>query len=192
MKPPTGTLNHHNGAVPLVEASRFPDYEAELAVVMGRRGYRIPADKALDHVFGYTVVNDVSERELHAGHGDREKAERDPFFDWLNGKWLDGSCPMGPCVVTADAVPDPHALRITCHVNGEKRQDEVTGSMIHKVPDIIAFLSSYLTLAAGDVLSTGTPAGVGKARGRPLEHGDVITSAIEGIGTLVNTILRRE
>ncbi len=191
MKPPAGTLNHHRGTVPLVQASRFPDYEVELAVVLGRRGFRIPADRALDHVFGYTVLNDVSERQLHADAPGREKVERDPFFDWLNGKWLDGSCPMGPCVATADAVPDPHALRITCHVGEEMRQDDVTGSMIHKVPDIIAFLSSYLTLEAGDVISTGTPAGVGKARGKRLEDGDVLTSTIEGIGTLVNTVRMR-
>jgi len=190
MKPPVGTLNHHQGVIPLGPASCFMDYEAELAVIIGRGGCGIPAEQALDHVFGYTVLNDISERRLHADREGREKAERDDFFDWLNGKWMDGSCPMGPCLATADAIPDPHALGITCHINGEKRQDALTGQMIHKVPDIIAFLSSYLTLEAGDVISTGTPAGVGKPRGKPLCEGDEVIATIEGIGTLINTVQR--
>ena len=188
MKPAAGTLNHHRGVILLGPESVFPDYEAELAVVVGRGGRHIAEHEALAHVFGYTVVNDVTERKLHANREGRRPAERDPFFDWLNGKWMDGSCPMGPCVVTRDAVPDWRALRITCHINDEKRQDERAGSMIHPVPAIITFLSSYLCLLPGDVIATGTPAGVGKPRGIPLRDGDVITTAIEGIGQLTNEV----
>ena len=152
--------------------------------------YLETAAQALDHVFGYTLLNDISERQLHAGAAGRKSVERDPFFDWLNGKWLDGSCPMGPCVVTADEIEDPHALDISCRVNGELRQDATTAEMIHRVPAIIAFLSSYLTLQSGDVIATGTPAGVGKALGKPLADGDVIEATVQGIGTLVNFVRR--
>jgi len=191
MKPPIGTLNQHRGEIPLGPESVFPDYEAELAVVLGRGGRGISPEAALDHVFGYTIINDVTERRLHADRPGRKPAERDAFFDWLNGKWMDGSCPMGPCVLTADAVPDPGRLRITCHINGEKRQDELAGNMIHSIPSIIAFLSGYLTLLPGDVISTGTPVGVGLPLEKPLRDGDEIATTIEGIGTLVNRVRRR-
>lgn len=190
MKPPRGTLNHHQGSIAIGPANVFMDYEAELAVVLGRGGRDIAEADALSHVFGYTVANDFTERKLHAESPERKGAERDAFFDWLNGKWMDGSYPIGPCLLTADAVPDPGALRITCRVNGEPRQDERAGSMIHPIPAIIAFLSRYLTLLPGDIISTGTPAGVGKARGLPLAPGDMVEAEIEGIGVLANAVTR--
>ncbi|MBN2489472.1 MAG: fumarylacetoacetate hydrolase family protein [Planctomycetes bacterium] len=191
LKPGASTLNHHLGEIELGPESVFPDYEAELAVVIGRGGRAIPEACALEHVFGYTAANDVTERRLHGGRAGRKAAERDEFFDWLNGKWLDGSCPIGPCLVTADEIPDPAALRITCHINQELRQDERAGNMIHKIPAILAFLSGYLALRAGDVILTGTPVGVGKPLGKPLRDGDVITTEISGIGRLVNPVRAR-
>lgn len=188
LKPTAGTLNRHGGAIPIDERNVFLDYEVELGVVIGRGGRNIPAERALDHVFGYTVLNDISERQLHARVEGRNAMERDAFFDWLNGKWMAGSCPIGPCVTTADVIADPHALAISCRVNGETRQDATTAQMIHRVPDIIAFLSGYLTLLPGDIIATGTPSGVGKARGIKLERGDEIESTIEGIGTLQNRV----
>lgn len=188
LKPPAGTLNHHGGAIPLRAVNDFLDYEAELAVVIGTGGEAIPADRARDHVFGYTIVNDVSERRLHADAVDRKPVERDAFFDWLVGKWMPGSCPIGPCIATRDAIADPHALRIRCAVNGEVRQDASSGDMIHRIDDTIAFVSRIVPLLPGDVIATGTPAGVGKARGTALAIGDRIAITIDGIGTLENTI----
>ncbi len=188
LKPPAGTLNHHRGAIPLRDVNDFLDYEAELAVVIGTGGEAIAAERAFDHVFGYTIVNDVSERRLHADAPGRRPVERDAFFDWLVGKWMPGSCPIGPCIATRDAVPDPHALRIRCTVNGELRQDASTGEMIHRIDETIAFVSRVVPLLPGDVIATGTPAGVGKARGTPLAIGDRIAIEVEGIGTLENTV----
>jgi 2-keto-4-pentenoate hydratase/2-oxohepta-3-ene-1,7-dioic acid hydratase in catechol pathway len=156
------------------------DWEVELGVVIGRRGKNIPAAEAMDYVFGYTIINDISARDLQTGHGGQ-------FF---KGKSLDGSCPMGPWIVTADDIPDPHALTLRCRVNGETKQEATTADMLFKIPAIIEILSRGLTLEPGDVIATGTPSGVGFARTPPefLKPGDLVECEVEGIGTISNTV----
>ena len=158
------------------------DYEAELAVVIGRPGRDIPADQALDHVFGYTNLHDVSARDLQFSEGGQ----------WTHSKALDTFAPMGPYLVTKDDVPDPGALRIRCILNGETMQDSSTSELIFPVPELIAFLSRGLTLECGDVISTGTPAGVGQSRTPPvyLRAGDEVTVEVQGLGALTNPVER--
>ena len=155
------------------------DYEAELAVIIGRSIKNASREEALAAVFGYTVLNDITARDLQSLHKQ--------FF---KGKSLDGSCPIGPWIVTADEMPDPYALRITCHVNGELRQDSAHETMTFDIPTIIEHLSRGMTLLAGDIIATGTPSGVGFAMKPPvfLRPGDVVECAIEGIGALRNRI----
>ena len=155
------------------------DYEGELGVVIGRGGKNIPAGRAFEHVFGYTIVNDVTARDLQHSHK-----------QWFKGKSLDGSCPLGPVIVTSDEIPDPSRLRLTTTVNGERRQDASLSQMIFGVAEIIAHLSKGMTLEPGDVIATGTPSGVGYARKPPglLEVGDEVAVAIDGIGELRNRI----
>lgn len=156
------------------------DYESELAVVIGRAGRNIQPADALSHVFGYTVLNDVTARDLQQRHKQ--------FF---KGKSLDGCCPIGPWIVTADEVPDPHALRITCHVNGDLRQDSTTGEMIFDIPATLAHLSNGMTLQPGDIIATGTPSGVGFAMKPPvyLQPGDVVECHVERVGTIRNRVV---
>lgn len=156
------------------------DWEVELGVVIGRGGRHIPQDQALAHVFGYTVINDLSARDLQFRHKQ--------FF---LGKSMDGSCPMGPWITTADAVPDPQALPLTCSVNGVLKQQGHTGQMVFSVAETIATLSRVMTLQPGDVIATGTPAGVGFARTPPeyLWPGDVVACEIEGLGALRNPMV---
>ncbi len=153
------------------------DYEAELAVVIGRTARNVPLEAALDHVLGYSCLNDVSARDLQALDG-----------QWTRAKSLDTFCPMGPWVVTADEIPDPGALRIRCRVNGGVRQDESTAALVHGIAELITYCSRSFTLEPGDVIATGTPGGVGVFRDPPLflEDGDVIEVEIERIGTLRN------
>ncbi|MBK1727369.1 fumarylacetoacetate hydrolase family protein [Halorhodospira neutriphila] len=155
------------------------DWEVELAAVIGRGGRHIPAERAAEHVFGYTVVNDLSARDLQFRHKQ--------FF---LGKSVDGTCPMGPWITTADAVPDPHALTLSCRVNGVLKQHACTSGMIATVPQIVAGLSRVLTLEPGDIIATGTPSGVGFARQPPeyLAPGDRVTSEVEGLGRLENRL----
>lgn len=154
------------------------DYEAELAVVIGRRARHVPVAEALDHVLGYTCVNDVSARDLQVRDG-----------QWTRAKGLDTFCPMGPWVVTADEIPDPGALRVRCRVNGEVRQDASTAALVNGVAALIAYCSSSFTLEPGDILATGTPGGVGAFHDPPvfLADGDVMEVEIEGIGVLRNS-----
>jgi len=153
------------------------DYEAELGVVMGRPARRIGEAEALDHVLGYSCLNDVSARDLQ--FGDRQ---------WVRGKSLDTFCPMGPAVVTLDELIDPHDLAITCHVNDELVQSSRTAHMLFSVSRLVAYCSQAFTLEPGDVIATGTPAGVGVYRHPPrfLADGDVVRVTIEGVGELVN------
>lgn len=153
------------------------DYEGELAIVIGKGGKNIPKNMAYDYVFGYTIANDVSARDLQEKH--------DQFFI---GKSLDGSCPLGPYLVTKDEIPNPHALTIVTKVNDEIRQNSVTKEMMYPVEELISTLSKYFTLEPGDVILTGSPAGSGKGLATPtyLKSGDVVKVSIEGIGTLVN------
>lgn len=156
------------------------DWEVELGVIIGKGGKGIKAANAMQHVFAYTVLNDVTARDLQRKHKQ--------FFI---GKSLDGACPMGPVIVTADELTDPHNLSITSRVNGETQQSSNTQHMMFKIPQIIEILSSSRTLEVGDVIATGTPSGVGVAQepARFLQHGDILESEIEHIGTLRNTII---
>jgi 2,4-didehydro-3-deoxy-L-rhamnonate hydrolase len=155
------------------------DYEAELAVVIGRRASGVPTGEALDHVAGYTCANDVSSRTLQFRSS-----------QWLLGKAIDTFLPLGPYLVTADEVPDPQALGIRCLVNDELRQSSDTGQMIFGVADLVSFTSRTITLEPGDVLITGTPAGVGMAADPPryLRPGDRMRIEIDGVGELDNTV----
>ncbi|HSH41667.1 MAG TPA: fumarylacetoacetate hydrolase family protein [Arenicellales bacterium] len=160
-------------------ASEQLDWEVELAVIIGRSGYAIDPGQAMEHVFGYTIINDVSARDLQFRHKQ--------FFI---GKSLDGACPMGPWIVTADEIADPHALSLRCDVNGVTKQESSTRHMIFDIPTIIATLSRGMTLEAGDIIATGTPDGVGFARTPPefLKPGDEVVCEIEGIGVLRNGV----
>jgi 2-keto-4-pentenoate hydratase/2-oxohepta-3-ene-1,7-dioic acid hydratase in catechol pathway len=156
------------------------DWEGELAAVVGRRMRNVSEDDALDHLFGYTVANDVSARDVQ-------------FADsqWVHGKSLDTFCPLGPAIVTADEVPDPQALRLRTRVNGEVVQESSTGEMIFGVAELLAFCSRSFTLEPGDVLLTGTPWGCGEFVDpqRSLADGDVVEVEIEGLGSLRNPVV---
>ena len=153
------------------------DWEAELAVVIGRTARRVRAADAYDYVFGYTCADDVSARDLQDRDG-----------QWTRAKSLDTFCPLGPWIVTRDEVPDPHSLPIRCTVNGEVVQNSNTDQLIFRVPELIEFLSRAFTLLPGDIILTGTPPGVGHYRNPPryLQDGDTVAVEIEGIGALVN------
>lgn len=177
----TTTANGPFDDIPFDAAvSEQMDYECELAVIIGTPGKNIARDEAMGHVFGYTVLNDVTARDLQTLHKQ--------FF---KGKSLDGSCPMGPWIVTAGDIPDPHNLRLITRVNDELRQDGHTSEMIFDVPAIIATLSNGMTLLPGDIIATGTPAGVGFAMKPPvfLKPGDVVECTVEPIGSIRNTVV---
>lgn len=171
---PYGTIPAHPGTTQKL------DWEVELAMVIGRGGRNIAEADAMKHVFGYTIANDVSAREVQRQHGQQ----------WFKGKSLDGHLPMGPWIVTADAIADPNNLHLACRVNGAVKQDSNTSYLYFKLPRIIAELSSGLTLEPGDIILTGTPSGVGHARTPPefMQSGDVMETEVEGIGLLRNVI----
>ncbi|WP_376873577.1 fumarylacetoacetate hydrolase family protein [Albirhodobacter sp. R86504] len=178
---PSTTVIGPNAEIPIfLSVSDKIDYEVELAVIIGKSGRNIAADGAMSHVWGYTVLNDITARDVQRRHGGQ-------FF---KGKALDGSCPMGPVIVTADEIAQPHNLALRTYVNGEIRQDGNTGQMIFDIPTLIASLSEGLTLSAGDILATGTPSGVGYAMEPPcfLTEGDEVMCQVEGIGELKNTL----
>ena len=162
------------------------DWEVELAVIVSKRAKDVSVADAKDYVAGYTIANDLSARD----HVKRDKVPAGtPFaFDWLSQKCFDGSCPLGPSIVPARFVKDPHSLSLKLWVNGELMQDSSSTQMIFDVYEQIAYLSSRTTLYPGDVILTGTPAGVGMARGRFLKPGDVVRLEIEGLGVLENTM----
>jgi len=165
--------------VVLPAGSTQVDYEAELAVVMGRRATQVAADRAYEYVLGYTAFNDVTARDFQFGD-----------LQWQRGKSCDTFAPMGPAIVTADEILDPHTLRITLTRNGTVMQDSNTGQLIFRVPELIEFITRTITLEPGDVIATGTPAGVGFARKPPvfLEAGDVMEVGIERIGAMGNPV----
>ncbi|MEN6578815.1 MAG: fumarylacetoacetate hydrolase family protein [Phycisphaerales bacterium] len=173
--------------VPWPVYSEQIDYELELAVVIGRDAKCIPASDALDCVAGYTIANDISARSVTFKKA-RQQRPWDEFYDWLNGKWADGFCPMGPYLVTTDEIADVQNLKMTLKVNDEIRQNANTGQMIYTVADIVSFLSHLMTLEPGDVICTGTPSGVGMATGNFLKAGDQIECSIQHLGTLTNTL----
>jgi 2-keto-4-pentenoate hydratase/2-oxohepta-3-ene-1,7-dioic acid hydratase in catechol pathway len=159
-------------------ATKELDYEVELAVVIGTAGKDIARDRALQHVFGYTVINDVTARDVQKRHQ-----------QWFHGKSMDTFCPMGPVLVTADEIPDPQALAVAMRINGETRQSSHTSKMIFPVDECIAVLSEGFTLLPGDVIATGTPEGVGAALGKFLKAGDRMEAEVERIGVLANKIV---
>jgi 2,4-didehydro-3-deoxy-L-rhamnonate hydrolase len=188
LKPPSTTINAPGGLITLRSNNKFLDWEVELAVIIGRGGRNVIAGDAMSHVFGYSVINDVSERELNGDMPGRTAREFDPFFDWLLGKWFDGSAPLGPEIVTVDEIDDPHALNLRLSLNGDIMQCGNTNQMIFDIPRTLEYVSSVLTLEPGDVIAMGTPEGVGKARGIRLQPGDVMRAEIEGIGILETSI----
>ena len=192
MKPPSTTLVGGGDPVRYPRIARKLDYEGELTLVIGRRGREIAEDEAYRYVAGYTILNDISERALASKEPPRAERERDRFFDWLVGKWFDSAAPCGPWLVTPDEIEDPHNLRLQTRVNGETRQDASTDEMIFTVPEIVSFISRVVTLEPGDLIATGTPGGVGSARGQFLKPGDTVEVEIERIGTLRSTLLADE
>jgi 2-keto-4-pentenoate hydratase/2-oxohepta-3-ene-1,7-dioic acid hydratase in catechol pathway len=163
----------------LPRVSTKPDYEAEFAVIIGKGGRHIPADAWKEHVFGYTIVNDVSARDYQMATS-----------QWMIGKTFDTFAPMGPAIVSADEIADPHNLDISLTINGETLQHSNTKNLIFRIPDLIEYLSAVFTLESGDVISTGTPAGVGFARKPPrfLQPGDDVRVQVEGLGELWNPV----
>lgn len=172
---PTSALNGPDDPVTMPKGSRKSDWEVELGVVIGTRANNVPRSRALEHVAGYAVVNDVSERTW--------QLERGPTWD--KGKGCDTFCPVGPWLVTADEVPNPQRLGMRLAVNGREMQNGSTRTMIFTVRQIIAYISRFMTLFPGDLIATGTPPGVGAGMKPPkfLRHGDVMTLEIEGLGT---------
>ena len=170
-------------AVRLPNNSQKVDWEVELAVVIGRGGRHIAESEALSHVAGYTIINDVSARDL------TRRADYPFTFDWFRGKSFDSFGPLGPWLVPAECLPDPQNLRLTLAINGVMMQDDTTASMIFDIAEQIAYVSSIATLRPGDVIATGTPAGVGMGRGTFLRPGDVMTATIEHIGVLENPVV---
>jgi 2-keto-4-pentenoate hydratase/2-oxohepta-3-ene-1,7-dioic acid hydratase in catechol pathway len=164
----------------LPKVSSKPDYEAEFAFVIGKGGRHIKAEDWKNHIFGYTIVNDVSARDYQRA-----------TTQWLMGKTFDTFAPMGPWIVTADSIEDPHNLDISIEINGEILQKSNTRELIFKIPDLLTFLSSVFTLEPGDIVSTGTPAGVGVARNPPrfLKAGDDVAVKIPAIGELRNPVV---
>jgi 2-keto-4-pentenoate hydratase/2-oxohepta-3-ene-1,7-dioic acid hydratase in catechol pathway len=167
-------------AVVLPSTSTQVDYEAELAVVIGRRASHVTARHAYDYVLGYTAFNDVTARDFQFGDG-----------QWQRGKSCDTFAPMGQTIVTTDEIPDPHTLRISLTLNGTVMQESNTSQLIFRVPELIAFITDSITLEPGDVIATGTPAGVGFARKPPvfLQPGDQMEVSIDRIGGLGNPVI---
>lgn len=185
-KPPS-SLNPHRSPIKLPDLGQQIDWEAELAVVVGRRGRDIDPSQAYRYVAGYTVFNDVSARSMSIPWRRKER-DRDRFHDWLHGKWFDTFSCLGPWMVTFDELGPVEDFRIRLELNGEVRQDATTDLMIFQVPTLISFISRIVTLEPGDIIATGTPSGVGKASGRYLRPGDVVTASVDGIGHLTNPV----
>jgi 2-keto-4-pentenoate hydratase/2-oxohepta-3-ene-1,7-dioic acid hydratase in catechol pathway len=189
MKPPTTTLTNPGDPVRIPQvSSATTDWELELAIVIGKGGKGISEADALGHVAGYTVINDISDRKFRP-NPDRKAREKDGFFDWLHGKWHDSFCPCGPCITSSHAIADPQQLKLTLSVNGTVRQDSSTAHQIFPVAAIIEFISSFVTLEPGDMISTGTPDGVGNTTGTYLQPGDEVEAVISEIGRLVSPVV---
>ncbi|MFQ5684053.1 MAG: fumarylacetoacetate hydrolase family protein [Candidatus Binatia bacterium] len=173
-KPATSVIGHQ-GKVIHHKATEKLDFEIELAVIMGKKGRDIPREKVYDYIFGYTICLDMTARDLQRRHG-----------QWFKGKSLDTYCPLGPWIVHKSSLPNPHELRLMCRINGEVMQDGNTRDMLFDIPTTIEALSSGMTLEPGEIVSTGTPSGVGFARVPPifLKPGDSVEGEVEGIGVL--------
>ena len=179
---PTALIGHNQPIVKPALTEKM-DYEAELGVVIGKRGKNIPEKQALSHVAGYTIVNDVTARDIQVSDG-----------QWVRAKSFDTFAPSGPFLVTADEAPDPQNMDIRLTVNGELRQSSNTRNMVFSVAYLISYLSRVCTLLPGDMISTGTPGGVGVFRDPPvfLKEGDVVSIEIEGLGTLTNSVTEED
>jgi 2-keto-4-pentenoate hydratase/2-oxohepta-3-ene-1,7-dioic acid hydratase in catechol pathway len=164
----------------LPKNSTQPDYEAEFAFIIGKGGYRIPASAWRDHVYGYTIVNDVSARDVQFATTQWSMSKNFPTF-----------CPLGPAIVTADEIPDPHNLDIRLSIDGERLQHSNTRELVFKIPELVEYLSSITPLLPGDIVSTGTPPGVGLGRNpkRWLKPGETVTVTIDGLGDLTNPVV---
>lgn len=179
-KAPTSICGPYDDVVVAHDVTSQLDWEVELAIVIGKLTRCVSAAQALHHVFGYTVVNDLSARDIQFRHK-----------QYFLGKSLDGACPMGPYITTAEEIPDPQCLKLSCRVNGVLKQDGNTSDQIFSVAQVIETLSSVLTLEPGDIIATGTPSGVGFARSPPefLKNNDVVECFVESVGTLKNRIV---
>lgn len=188
MKPPGTTLTNPGDPIRIPEVSPdHVDWELELGVIIGKQCKSVSEADALNYVAGYTVINDISDRKFQPNPG-REERSKDGFFDWLHGKWHDTFCPMGPCVLPASECDDPQDLHLTLKVNGEVEQDGSTSEMVFPVAAIVEFISSFVTLEPGDIISTGTTAGVGAAKDKYLKSGDNVHAEIQHIGILRNPV----
>jgi len=178
-KATTSVIGPGEGIPAWLDSTHSTDYEGELAVIIGKQGQSVPQDKAFEHIYGYTILNDVTSRRLQREHQ-----------QWFLGKSLDGFCPMGPAIVTADEISDVTQLRVQTWINDELRQDDIVASLIFDIPTLIETLSRTMTLEPGDIIATGTPAGVGMGFKPPrfLQKGDVIKIRIDPIGTLENPV----
>jgi 2-keto-4-pentenoate hydratase/2-oxohepta-3-ene-1,7-dioic acid hydratase in catechol pathway len=178
-KPPSAVIGPGDAIPGYLDPTSSVDYEGELTIVIGKGGRGIAKDAALDHVFGYTIINDVTSRTLQHKHR-----------QWVIGKGIDGFCPMGPAVMTADEAPDPRKLHLRTWVNGDLRQDVSVADLIFDIPTLISTISAYITLEPGDLIATGTPVGVGLGFNPPkfLQKGDVVRIEIGGIGVLENQV----
>ncbi|TCR65594.1 2-keto-4-pentenoate hydratase/2-oxohepta-3-ene-1,7-dioic acid hydratase in catechol pathway [Bosea sp. BK604] len=178
-KPPSAVIGPGDTIPGYLDPTSSVDYEGELTVVIGKGGRGISREDALDHVFGYTIINDVTSRHLQHKHR-----------QWVIGKGIDGFCPMGPAVMTADEAPDPRKLHLRTWVNGDLRQDVSVADLIFDIPTLISTISAYITLEPGDLIATGTPVGVGLGFNPPkfLRKGDVVRIEIGGIGVLENQV----
>lgn len=167
-------------AIVLPAITKEPDYEAEFAFVIGKGGYRISAQDAMQHVYGYTIINDVSARDIQFSTS-----------QWSLSKSLPTFCPIGPAIITADEIADPHALDVKLEIDGEVLQHSNTRELIFKIPELIEYISSITPLLPGDVVSTGTPFGVGLGRNpkRWLKPGETVTVTIQGLGQLTNPVV---
>lgn len=181
-KSPTSIVGN-DAAILYPDSSDKIDYEVELAFVFGRKGKNIPEEEAYNYIAGYTILNDVTARDLQRR-----------YSQWFKGKSLDTFAPMGPWLVTKDEIPDPHNLDMELRLNGELMQKSNTKNMIFKIPSLVKHISLDMTVEPGDIVATGTPAGVGFTRKPPryLKHGDIIEACIERIGTLRNTVKKAE
>lgn len=180
LKTTDGTIIGPNETIKLPAFSKKVDWEVEIAVVIGKKGRHIPLDQAMGYIAGYTIINDVSAR-------DKSRRDDVPFiFDWIGQKCFDTSAPMGPWITPADQIGDPENLSLKLWVNDTLHQDSNTQQMFFKYAEQISYLSEHVTLNPGDVIATGTPAGVGHGKGEYLKDGDVVRIVIEGIGELIN------
>lgn len=171
------SLLPHQGIIRIPKGIGRVDHEIELAVVIGKKGYKIKEAQAMEFVAGYTIANDITARDM-------QKADAAKGRPWTLAKGMDTFCPMGPYLIPADAVADVHALNMELTINGELRQKGNTGDMVFRLPELIAYISKYITLEAGDIILTGTPAGISA-----IKPGDRIVAKIDGMGELINTVI---